>query len=139
MSRRQKLAVYLLLVGSLVAISAVILTSRQDGVEKINETAIPAVDQAKLESEYKEKLKAAMDGYSELAENGGLTLENAKKIKEELLGLTVPGKYKDLHIGLVLGLTKIEDSLALGAPAGEAEGQKEIETALASQSWLSVK
>lgn len=133
MPRRTKFIIYLLLVGGLVAVSAVILTSKNDAPPAVKEAVAP-VDQVMLENNYKEKAKAAMDEYAVLEASGDFSPEKIKKIKNDLLALTVPRDYKELHVELVLAFTKIESP-----EEGEAniqEGRQRIEKAIAGYSWF---
>ena len=57
------------------------------------------------------------------------------KTKQSLLALTVPVDYKDLHLQLVIALSEIAAG-ERGDTVKLVEGQKKLQEAIASQTWL---
>jgi hypothetical protein len=128
---------YVVLVGLLAAVSAVIITSRgQNPNSGSFNQALAPVDHEKLVRDYKRGAQAAIAEYAGLKVRGDFTFDEIEKVKKELLALKVPAEFKELHVQLVLALTKIEDSLGSGGSAASEEGQNKIEQAKASYSWL---
>lgn len=129
---------YTLIVGLLAATAAVILTSQNQNAKRAAEQGqiLPPISHEELVRDYERRAKAAVNEYSGLEVKGNFTAGEIQKVKDDLLGLKVPAEFKDLHVQLVLGLTKIEDSLAAGDAKIQAEGQKKIEQAKAAYAWL---
>ncbi|MFA6394096.1 MAG: hypothetical protein WCW25_04460 [Patescibacteria group bacterium] len=136
MTRRYKLVSYTLIVGFLVVISAVVLTS-QDSF-KGPESVVPAVSYEKLTADvYKEKARAALAGYSAIAAKENFTADDIRTIKDVFLAIKgMPGEYKDIHVRLVMALIQIEDSLISGNQKALEEGQNKINEAKAANIWL---
>ncbi len=130
----------ILLVLSVVAISAVsylIITSKP-----VNNTGKQAnkeqekVDLKKLEEEYKAGTKNILADYSTLLEDKDLSLDKVEVDKNKLLGLKVPGQFKDLHLNFVLAVSKMEDYLKTGKSEDRAASQRMIGEIKANYIWL---
>jgi len=129
---------YTLIVGLLAVVAAIILTSQNQSARRAAEQGqnpLP-ISHEELVRNYEARAKAAVSEYNGLEVKGSFTADEIRKVKDELLGLKVPAEFKELHVQLVLGLTKIEDSLAAGDAKIRTEGQKKIEQAKATYTWL---
>lgn len=62
-----------------------------------------------LETDYRLKAKEFFAVFENLIENNSFTEENIAELKNKLLNLKVPAKFKDLHIRFILALTKMEN------------------------------
>jgi hypothetical protein len=83
----------------------------------------------------KESITVA-DGTNEAAAVDNIKwLDLLSKTKNNLLGLRVPVKYKDLHLNLILGLSFIEQGLR-GEKNKPEEGEEKISEATKTYPWL---
>jgi hypothetical protein len=135
MTKRTKLIMYLLIIGSLVSVSAVILTARQRG-KSAGSPPAPGISREQMTANYKSAARAIMADYDGMEKSGGFTATAAGKLKERLLGLVVPAEYKDLHIAMVLGLSEIEDSFQPDQGPLMDQGRNKITAARSDRPWL---
>ena len=70
------------------------------------------------------------------ADENLLTLEFINQTKNQLLALKMPTKYKDLHLDLILAMTKMEDYLEDGDEGKKAESEELIQQAKTEYEWL---
>lgn len=101
------------------------------------EASKPAVDPQKLEADYRVKAKAIVAEVAGAAESPvaeGTSL--AGKARTELLGLTVPGKFKDLHRELVMASDKLLNFFKSGAEAEKLASLDLIKQAKNKYDWL---
>ncbi|KKQ60296.1 MAG: hypothetical protein US81_C0025G0003 [Parcubacteria group bacterium GW2011_GWE2_38_18] len=96
----------------------------------------PRVDLIQLENDYKIKTKALVDSYLLLLQSDSLDLEKLKQIKEQLMSLKVPDKYKDLHIGLVLSIDSVNEAEQGGEKSKKMASIEVLNKEKANYSWL---
>jgi len=89
-----------------------------------------------LEDNYKEQAKLIFTNYLELMQGGNYTKDQISETKNQFLDLAVPTKFKDLHLSLVLAITKMESYLLDSNEADKQESQQLISQAKANYSWL---
>lgn len=58
------------------------------------------------------------------------------RLPQLLLALTVPGRYRNVHLDLVIALTALRDAQAAGDAVRAADGKRKLETLIAAQSWI---
>lgn len=128
---------YLLLIGlSIIIIGGLIFSSKLQKINNVQEVSkekqnqAPKVNLAQLKADYEKNTKIIFGEYDNfLAELQNTTTtpskdDSLKRIsgyKERLLALTVPEEFRDLHLNLVLSLSKLEIYFN--------EGKKEEKTA----------
>jgi hypothetical protein len=69
----------------------------------------PVISAAQLENTYQAKLLASLSDYLKTADLAdGQFLAKTEQLKNQLLALIVPAKYRDRHLALILSLDKLE-------------------------------
>jgi hypothetical protein len=126
-----------ILIGSLTLL---LLYYGGDGTKKVvqsPDTARQAVDPQKLEEDYRAKTKvivaevaSAIDAPAEQGSN------LAGKARTDLLGLTVPSKFKDLHLDLVLASDRLLNFFKNGEQAEKLASLDLIKQAKTKYDWL---
>ncbi|OGF41447.1 hypothetical protein A2477_00080 [Candidatus Falkowbacteria bacterium RIFOXYC2_FULL_47_12] len=102
-------ALVIIIVALVIAFKSFTIRSvNPDGMVATN--GLPAIDPVELAQNYQRALRAIFPRYREVLESGAAA--NAAAVREELLALTVPAEYRDVHARLVLLL----DSLTDGTP-----------------------
>ncbi len=135
MTRRYKLVSYTLIVGLLVMVSAVILSSRNGSDEP--EKTVPTVDHEKLVADYQKEVRLALAGYSAIAAKENFNAEEIREVENNFLAIKgVPAEYRDLHARLFFALAQIENSLASGDLKALEDGRNKIVEAKAANAWL---
>jgi len=135
MTQRGRILI-LLIIFFLLIIVYLILTA--ETVVK-NDQVNSATDQNKiieLEQQYKKQVIAIFNDYTKLITGESYTLEQVSQLKNRLLDLKVPTKFKDLHINFVLSLTRLENYLLDKDEAEKAKSQQVIGQLKADYSWL---
>ncbi len=135
MTKRAKIYIFLIFLV-LVFILYLILTA--EPLDKIKNLQLNYQSQkiADLEENYKVEAKQIFNEYLALINQAGFTQEQISQIKNKLLDLKVPTKFKDLHINLVLALTKMEDYLATGDQMKKTDSQQIINQVETENYWL---
>jgi len=135
MQKKQKILIFLLLILFLL-ILYLIFTS-----ESVRETTNPALQMKQdnsvmLETDYKVKAKEFFIAYENLIKNSSFTEENITELKNKLLDLIVPVKFKELHIRFVLALTKMENYLSQKDEQEKSSSLEAVNQLKADYSWL---
>ncbi len=94
------------------------------------------VSAAELRANYQASAREILVAYENLTATGEATVERVRETKAALLELVVPAEYKDLHLGLVLALIKIETYLTTGEEEAAVDGRQLIEQAKLKYEWL---
>ncbi len=89
-----------------------------------------------LENEYQQQAKMILADYRQIANLSSISSSEISVLRSRLLQLTVPLKFKDLHLDLVLAFTKTEDSLAKQDQKLANESQQLINKVLVNYQWL---
>lgn len=117
-------------------------TQNQKTEKKVIEKPKEKVDMAVLNNEYKEKTKTFLTNYEKLvSDKDNLTeisskINEVNKLEEDLMGLTVPEEYKNLHFSFILALNKIENYADTGDQNVVNDGFNMIENMKNQYSWL---
>ena len=135
MAKKQKILIFLLLILFLL-ILYLIFTS--ESVKRTDSFArLTGQDSsASLENDYKLKAKEFFTAYENLIKSDSFTGANIAELKNKLLGLKVPVKFKELHIRLVLALTKMENYLNQKDERDTSDSSQAINQLKADYSWL---
>lgn len=135
MEKKQKILIFLLLILFLL-IFYLIFTSEY--IEPVNDFIEPAKqdNSVLIEDDYKLKAKEFFTTYEDLIKNNTLTQENIIELKNKLLDLKVPLKFKELHIKFVLALTKMENYLNQKDDQIKGDIFQEVNQLKADYSWL---
>ncbi|MDD4332885.1 MAG: hypothetical protein PHT51_02125 [Patescibacteria group bacterium] len=91
---------------------------------------------ANIERNYQNNLSDIINEYLVYRENNTLNIENIEKLKNELLGLKVPGDLKDLHLAIFLSLNKIEDAITRGDEKEKNFNIEKINEQMSKYPWL---
>lgn len=95
------------------------------------------VDSQKLEADYRVKTKAIIAEVASAAEApASERAGRASKAKTELLTLTVPSQFKDLHLELVLAADKLLNFFKSGTETEKLASQDLIKQAKNKYDWL---
>gem|GEM_PF-1788564 len=97
---------------------------------------IEVVDKEKLDSEYKEKVKIIMSEYFDLESKNLLNLEKINEISNKLLDLKVSSEFKEVHVNLILALTKMRMFYEKGDDNYKKTSQELIEKIIKEYSWI---
>ncbi len=103
--------------------------------EKLNEKT-EKIDLERVKTQYKEDVNKILADYSGLTETADATIEQLGSVKDRLLGLRVPSVFKDLHVNLVLAVTKMEDFLSNGDSEDRFFSQEMIDKNKEKYNWL---
>lgn len=93
-----------------------------------NVKAEPTITQAELEARYEAKLHDIL--------NSDLATSDAASIKQQVLDLTVPTKYLDLHLKVVLDLDSLQQGQAAQSQTKIDQAVTDIEQLKSQYSWL---
>lgn len=100
---------------AIVLFSVVIsLTFFGRGIKKAEVKKQPTVDLVQLENNYKLKTKEIVDSYLLLLQSDSINEQILMQIKDQLLSLKVPDKFKELHVELVLSIDGVGEDLKSG-------------------------
>ena len=94
------------------------------------------IDKGKLRSDYKTAVNKILDEYGQLVEDGGIEAGKEGYLKNWLLELKVPVELKQLHLNLVLALTKLGNYFESGDEDEKAGSQQLVEQAGVDYDWL---
>ena len=135
MAKKDNFLIFLLVI-LLVLVFYLILTSEsvkrtENFSQEVKNNAAVA-----LETNYKDKAKQIFADYEKLTQDKNFTNEKIAELKNKLLGLKVPTKFKELHIQFVLALTKIENYLSRQDEQEKSISQQITNQLKADYSWL---
>lgn len=138
MSKKAKILIFLLLIF-LALVLYLILTSESIENKKLTKQTNQTVkneNTASLEANYRSQAKEIFTAYGKLAQDNNSTADKVKQLKNQLLALSVPAKFKELHINFVLALVRLENYLS-GQKQEEKNASRQIINQLkADYSWL---
>jgi hypothetical protein len=133
MTKRDKFFIFLIVIGLIFFVYIILSsepTSNNKNVENNN------VELQGIEDEYKTQLKPLVQEYKKIIAEDEPDIEAIKTTKDNLLALTVPTKYKDLHIKIALALLKMEEFIKEKDQLFKTESNNLINEALANNNWL---
>lgn len=135
MLKKQKILIFLLLIF-FGLILYLILTSESIKPVSHSEQPVKSDSSAWLETDYKLKAKEFFTAYESLIKNNGFTEKNIMELKNKLLALKVPVKFKELHLRFVMALNKMENYLSQKNEREKGNSFQAISQLKADYSWL---
>ncbi len=135
MKKNEKILILLL---SILFFLVLYLILTSESVKQINnpEQQAKQTNLVQLEADYKPKAKEVFYSFDILIKNSSFNQENLAELKNKLLELKVPAKFKDLHIQLVLALTKMENYLNNKDEQEKIDSLQMVNQLKANYSWL---
>jgi len=137
MSKKEKILLFLL-VMILVTFIYLIITSESSIIKNKETENFKENDNylEELEDSYKQKVSEILSKYLKLAEGSDFNIKQINDVRNELLNLKMPAKYKDLHLSIVLAINKMENYLLAGNEQIKMESQQIINQVKANYIWL---
>ena len=135
MNKKQKILIFLLLI-LLLLVLALIFTSESFKPENNFVQEVKPNNSVLLEADYKQKAKELFNIYDSLIKNDSFNKENIAELKNKLLALTVPVKFKELHLQFVLALTGTENYLNQEGEEGKNNSLDVVNQLKIDYSWL---
>jgi len=134
MTKKNKVLISLLVI-LLLLVLYLVLTS---GSVRDESRPAPAKneDAVQLENNYTTEAKELFNDYLTMIQADSFTLESLAALKNKILDLKVPTKFKELHINLVLALTKMENYLNSRNEQEKIFSQQMVNQLKADYSWL---
>lgn len=135
MIKKEQILIILTLIF-LLATVYLMLTSKP--IQKIDQSRLASDNNniARLEEKYQAQAKDIFSDYEKLIANNNYTIEQITKIKNKLLNLKVPTKFKELHINLILALTRMENWLINKNESEKIAGEQIINQVKTDYVWL---
>lgn len=135
MAKKQKVLIFLWLI-LLGLILYLIFTS--ESIKPVSNFKQPLKpdNSAWLENNYKLKAKEFFAVGENLIKNNSFTEENVAELKNKLLSLKVPVKFKEPHIRFVLALNRIENYLNQKDEREKSHSFQALSQLKADYSWL---
>ena len=96
----------------------------------------PTGGAAGLEENYQDQAKQLFTDYENLAQNNNFTADKITELKNKLLALKVPAKFKELHLQFVLALTKMENYFNQPIQPEKNDSWRMINQLKADYGWL---
>lgn len=109
MSKKLKILVVLLIIILALFLYLALTSQPLDGGKVVKVNSQSDKIKEKLVSDYKIKANGILADYWQLAEKKDAPAEEGEYLKNRLLELKVPADFKELHLNLVMALTKLED------------------------------
>ncbi|MBU0879697.1 MAG: hypothetical protein ABIJ83_04475 [Patescibacteria group bacterium] len=136
MNRKREQILISLIIVFLLIITYLIITSKT--VQKVNQSnsATNNITTAQMEEKYQTQVKKISNYYEKLISTNDYTIDQITQTKNKLLNLQVPTKFKDLHINLVLALTRMENYLTNKDEAEKIIAQQLINQVKIDYSWI---
>ena len=135
MPKKQKVLIFLLLI-LFSLILYLIFTAESIKPVSNSEQPVKSDNSALLETDYKLKAKEFFVVFESLIKDNGFTKENITELKNKLLVLKVPVKFKELHLRFVLALNKMENYLSQKNEREKSDSFQAISQLKADYSWL---
>ncbi|NTU98471.1 hypothetical protein HGA64_00475 [Candidatus Falkowbacteria bacterium] len=93
-----------------------------------------AVDLVKLDNDYRASLKSIVSRYENLKDQS--PVEQFSGLRNELLSLRTPAKFRELHINLVFAFDQRIESIKTGDQQKKVASDATISKARSEYSWL---
>ncbi len=112
----------------------------QSGIaySKKQKQTVKKIDWPKIEQDYKNSIKGILADYLRLIKNNNLDVYEIQELRDRLLSITVPPKYKDLHFQLVVAMGKMEKFLENGDKELKLAQENIISNLQNNYQWLNV-
>lgn len=135
MRKKQKILIFLLLILFFLVLY-LIFTSESARLPDNSAEQANSNNAILLKEDYKLKAKEFFSVFENLANAGGFTQGNTAELKNKLLDLKVPVKFKDLHIKFIMALAGVEDYLAGKGGSFKSGSLQVVNQLKADYSWL---
>ncbi|MDD5290827.1 MAG: hypothetical protein PHZ04_01800 [Patescibacteria group bacterium] len=136
MSKKLKILIVLLVI-ILALFLYLVLTSRPlDGGAGVKANNQANEIKEKLISDYKNNASRILTDYWQLAEGKDIPVEEGEYLKNRLLELKVPADFKELHLNLVMALTKLNNYLENGDEEEKEESEQMVNQSASEYDWL---
>ncbi len=129
---------FLYLVISSRPIGYKITMERQESIDTFDKTDqnLIKVDKKEQEQNYKQEVKPIFSQCEQLLNQEEISVEQIAPIKSNALDLIVPTEYKDLHLNLLLAITKLENFFKEGEDEEKLAYQQIINQLKERYDWL---
>lgn len=132
---RKKILIFLIVIA--VLLLAYLVLSSETILQ--NENSVDQnilIDKEIMTSDYKRESARIISDYYYILSSKQTNIDQIRECKKKLLDLKVPSEYKDLHIQLVLAVTKMETYLLDKDEREWSESLEMINKAMADNAWL---
>ncbi|MDD5031748.1 MAG: hypothetical protein PHR36_01750 [Patescibacteria group bacterium] len=136
MSKKLKILIILLAVIFALFLYLVLTSRPLDGNVKTEADNQSDEIKEKLINDYKNNANRILADYRQLTEGENVSAEEGGYLKSRLLELKVPADFKELHLNLVMALTKLNDYLKTGNEKEREESERLISQAKLNYDWL---
>jgi hypothetical protein len=94
------------------------------------------IDPAKIEEDYQAAIKIKFSDFYDYLNSSANDLSKLRSIRDSILSLRVPKKYKGLHYSLVLAIDKLENFELLGKMDDKNESNKIVQRIRIENKWI---
>lgn len=141
MNKKEKILLILVIAALtvalyLIATSSPVNNTKQSAPDNQAGEEGQGIDLVKLEEDYEKEVKSIFADYLRLTAEADLDGARVKQIKNKLLALRTPTKFKDLHLNLVLAMVKMEDFFISGAAEEKVASQRLLSEIKANYIWI---
>jgi hypothetical protein len=132
---KKNIIIIILAVAVLLVLYLIFKSKPVEIDNKNNKTSnqVEKVDLEQMEKNYEKDVKVIINDYLAILKKNDLKLEEVMIIRDKLLALKLPPKYKDMHLKLVLSASKVVEA---GGKEGIIEAVKIINELKANYVWL---
>jgi hypothetical protein len=103
-------------------------------IARINGERRHQVDLVKLDASYRQQAKSIVSRFAQIGD--GAAEHQVVELRRELLGLFVPGKFKQLHVDLVFAMNQRLEYIQAGDQSKKIASESAIDKAKSEYSWL---
>jgi len=135
MTKRERVLIILIFVFLLASVYLILISKPARKVDQLNLTSDNRAI-ALMEEKYQEQAKNIFIDYEKLIADNNYALEQITQIKNKLLDLKTPAKFKELHLNLVLALMRMENWLIDKNESEKTKSQQIIDQIKIDYSWL---
>jgi len=135
MTKKSKVLIALLIILLTLILYLILTSASVMRVKNFSQQAKPE-NSVLLEADYQPKVKAVFTAYGNLIKDNDFSAGKIAELKDKLLGLKVPAKFKDLHIRFILALIKAENYLNNKIEQEKSDSLKAVEQLKADYNWL---
>lgn len=135
MLKKPKILIFLLLILFGLILYLIFTSESIKPADNSNQELKPD-NLAWLENDYKSQAGKFFTAYESLISHNNFTEKNIREIKNKLLDLKVPIKFKELHLQFILALNKMENYLSQKDEQEKRHSLKAINQLKADYSWL---
>lgn len=133
---RKKSKFLIILLTILLLLILYLLLTSEYAKDRIPAAPAKTVTSATLDNDYMAKTKILFGDYLKLIQTDNFTVNQVTNLKNSLLELKVPAKFKELHLTLVLALTKMENYLNSKDEQDNFTGRQMVNQLKIDYGWL---